>query len=251
MKYTKFIPLIIILLISGSLNSSDKNFDVETFIIPSEDGVELNAEFYKTKCSEKPLILLFHQAGYSRGEYREIAPKLNKLGFCCLAIDQRSGNVVNDVTNEAYKQAKIKGLKTDHISALPDLKATLDYVIKNNYTSKGVILLGSSYSASLIFILASGETEQIKGLIAFSPGEYFKYNGKKISDYAMDISCPVFITSAHTEKENWNAIYDNISSQKKYFLPDFEGHHGAKALWSKNEGNDKYWDALKSFLNQY
>ena len=46
-----------------------------------------------------PVLVLFHQAGWSRGEYREIAPKLNELGYICLAIDQRSGKGVNGVAN--------------------------------------------------------------------------------------------------------------------------------------------------------
>jgi len=78
--------------------------------------------------------------------------------------------------NDAAKDAKGKGLETDFPSAYPDLEATLKYVKENDYAPNGVIALGSSYSSSLIFILASQHTEYIKGLAAFSPGEYFKYD---------------------------------------------------------------------------
>lgn len=241
---------VLFLILTGCKNTSDVNFNGETRLIPSKDGIELKADYYKTECNNKPLVILFHQAGYSRGEYREIAPKINELGFCCLAIDQRSGKKVNGILNESYKQAKNKNLKTEYLDALPDLRAAIDYVLVKNY-ARNIILVGSSYSASLIFILGTEYPEQVKGLVAFSPGEYFKYNDKQISEYASEIKCPIFITSSGTEKDNWENIYNNIKTEKKYYFPDFEGYHGAKSLWTTHNGNEKYWTELKSFLKQY
>ncbi len=251
MKLTKLILPILILMIAVCHSSYGQDFRGETLSITSTDDIELKAEFYNSDCDEKPLILLFHQAGYSRGEYREIGPKLNELGFCALAIDQRSGSKVNGIKNDAVEQAKKKGLKTDYVSAFADLEATLDYVLEKQLAPNGVILLGSSYSSSLIFVLASEHPEHVKGLAAFSPGEYFKYDGRQISDFAKKVKCPVFITSAGNEKKNWEDIYDNVNSKKQFYLPETKGYHGAKALWSTNEGNEKYWEALKVFLSQY
>jgi len=224
---------------------------VKALEIPSEDGIQLKANYYKIEANDKPLILLFHQAGYSRGEYVETGPKLNELGFSSLAIDQRSGSKVNGVMNDAAKDAKGKGLETDFPSAYPDLEATLKYVKENDYAPNGVIVLGSSYSSSLIFILASQHTQYIKGLAAFSPGEYFKYEGKEIADFAKQVTCPVFITSAKNEKKSWSTIYENVESKKQFFLPETSGHHGSKALWAERKGNEKYWASLKAFLSQY
>src|SRR5262245_54570689 len=61
---------------------------------PSKDGLPVTADLYHVNDS-LPVILLCHQARFSRGEYREAAVKLNKFGFNCLAIDQRSGQEVN------------------------------------------------------------------------------------------------------------------------------------------------------------
>lgn len=225
-------------------------FTGELLEIPSQDNILLKAEYYEVPETNKPLILLFHQAGYSRGEYREIAPKLNKLGFSCLAIDQRSGNSVNGVENEATTQARQMNLPTDYVSALPDLRAAIDYVLANKLSEK-VILLGSSYSSSLIFVLGTEYAKNTVGIVSFSPGEYFTVNNKKIADYASQIQCPVFITSAKKEQADWDGIYKSIKSEKQYFLPQAEGVHGAKALWSRNESNAPYWDALIKFLNRY
>ena len=68
----------------------------DTIRFPSEDGLMVTADLYIEK-NEKdaPFIILYHQAGWSRGEYAQIAPRLNALGFNCLAVDLRSGGKVN------------------------------------------------------------------------------------------------------------------------------------------------------------
>ena len=65
-----------------------------TLWLQATDGVEIRGDLYALDGDDKrsaPVILLFHQAGSNRGEYAEIAPRLNELGFHALAIDQRSG----------------------------------------------------------------------------------------------------------------------------------------------------------------
>ena len=98
----------------------------------STDGVTITADTYLTENKEAPFIILFHQARFSRGEYLEIAPKLNQLGFNCMAIDQRSGKEVNNVINQTHLSAIALGKPTKYPDAIPDLEATLQYV-KNNY----------------------------------------------------------------------------------------------------------------------
>ena len=84
------------------------------------DGVIITADVYMAG-DDKPMILLCHQAGYSRGEYKEIAPELNKMGYNCIAIDQRSGDEVNGVKNETARDALSKGLGTDYLDAEKDI----------------------------------------------------------------------------------------------------------------------------------
>jgi hypothetical protein len=79
--------LILILLITFSVQIKAQ----EKVSFKSSDGLEITADKYFTDSESAPLILLFHQAGWSRGEYNESAPKLNKLGFNCIAFAQRSG----------------------------------------------------------------------------------------------------------------------------------------------------------------
>jgi len=222
--------------------------NMTTTTFKSTDGLQITADVYTTENPDAPWIILFHQAGYSRGEYREIAPKLNEMGFNCMAVDQRSGNEVNGVENMTHKAAVEKNLKTKYPDAFPDLEAALLHAKKRFYARKSIIW-GSSYSASLVFILASKYPSDVAAIAAFSPGEYFTFEGKKIADFAKDVECPVFITSAASEQKDWKKIYESTGSEIKVgFLPSTEGFHGSKALWESKEGHDEYWTALTNFL---
>lgn len=250
MKNKLFILSALIMLMLGCKQNNETAPERESVVINSTDSLMLKGDYYPNAGNEKPLILLFHQAGYSRGEYREIAPKLNELGFRCLAIDQRSGKEVNGITNEAFEQASEKGLSTDYVDALPDLRAAVEYA-QRHYKAKEIILWGSSYSAALVFILATEYPELVKGIMAFSPGEYFTYEDLPISAYAGQTQVPVFITSSGAEKDLCTPIFEAIPSDKQYYLPDFDGYHGSKALWPENEGHEKYWKEVKAFLANY
>jgi len=220
----------------------------ETITFNSSDGITITADLYMTANSDAPYIILFHQARYSRGEYLEIAPKLNALGFNCLAIDQRSGDAVNGIINETHKRAIEKNIPTDYLDAYPDMEAALLYT-KNALKANKIIIWGSSYSSALVFVLAAKNKDKVDGILSFSPGDYFKLDGKSVSDYAKKIKRPVFITSAKPEENEWRPIYQNLSSKNKsFFLPEDEGFHGSKALWEENAGNENYWKAVEGFL---
>jgi len=225
-------------------------FTGKTVVLKSTDKLNIKADIYEASDKHAPVILLFHQAGYSRGEYRPIAPKLNQLGFTCIAIDQRSGKEVNGVVNEANSMAKQLGLQTAYADAMPDLETALSYAQKQ-YPSRKIIIWGSSYSAALSLVLTSKHPESISALITFSPGEYFKFDGKEIAAYAKLIRCPVLITSAKNEYESWKTIYEAIPSKgKQSFVPQGDGVHGSKALWEANANNQEYWSAVKKFLDE-
>lgn len=221
---------------------------------PSKDGINISADLYLLNENKAPFIILFHQAGWSSGEYKEIAPKLNDLGYNCIAINQRSGGEVNDVLNQTYELAKEKGKSTTYIDAYVDMQAALDYVVKT-YKPHQLIIWGSSYSAALSLKLVSDNPEKVGAVLAFSPGEYFSKLGKSetfITDNVKNLKCPVFITSAKNEKSYWEKIYKAIPSKNKsFFLPETDGNHGSRALWEKFDNNKDYWKAVKKFLQKH
>jgi alpha-beta hydrolase superfamily lysophospholipase len=216
----------------------------ETIHFKSKDGLMITADLYRVE-NPKGFILLCHRSHCNRGEYRETAPKLNKLGFSCLAIDQRSGMKIFGVVNETSARAKQKGLATGYSDARQDIEAAVDYAFALN-KCQPIILFGSSYSAALA-LLISTKTEKIKAVVVFSPGEYLK--GIDVAKEVKMMAKPIFVTSAKKEirdvKQVLKYVDTNYVSQ---FKPNVEGFHGSKTLWESVKGYETYWEALEMFL---
>lgn len=220
---------------------------------PTTGGIQGRADIYESKDSSATLILLFHQAGWSRGEYREIAPQLVERGYRVMAVDQRSGGGVNGVRNETHHRASKIGLGTSYLDAYADLEAALDYARKT-LKAERVIVWGSSYSASLVFRLAAERAQDVAAVMAFSPGEYFEkeMGATYIRGLAKRIQQPLFVTSAKAEREQAKPIFDASPASKKIlFTPASKGQHGSRALWKKWTDNDVYWAAVGAFLKEY
>ncbi|WP_340073740.1 alpha/beta hydrolase [Leptobacterium sp. I13] len=218
----------------------------QTITFPSKDNLTITADLYSQANSEK-FIILFHQARWSRGEYLEIAPKLTKMGYNCLAVDLRSGGTVNSISNETYKEATTKGKTTGYVDAYQDIETSVAY-IKEKHNPKKIIIWGSSYSSALVLKYGGDYPEMVDAILSFAPGEYF---GEQdfIKRSAQNITVPVFITSAKKEQGNWQSIYDVIpSTSKAFYLPETKGNHGSRALWEQFNDHKGYWQAVERFL---
>lgn len=227
---------------------------LERVTILAEELAVTGDLYARIKKQDAPFIILCHQAGWSRGEYREIAPKLNELGFNCLAIDQRSGGEVNDVLNLTNQRAIAENKETNFADAEPDMIEAVKWVRKKRPEAK-IILWGSSYSAALALRIAGEHPDLVDGVMAFAPGEYFERFGKPkdwITNSAGKIEVPVFITSAKNEVSKWKGIFDAIpGSTKSSFIPETKGNHGSRALWEKFDDHEAYWKNVEAFLGQF
>ena len=134
-------------------------YSQEKLTFESSDGVSVNADLYLMHPDSVTMIILFHQAGWSRGEYLEIAPKLNQRGFNCIAVDQRSGNQVNNISNQTFKNARQAMKPTQYLDALPDMEAAIKFV-GEKFAQGKLLIWGSSYSASLVLKI-TGEGAEV------------------------------------------------------------------------------------------
>lgn len=212
--------------------------------------VKVFATYYGTGDKSKPIVLLFHQAGSNGAEYATIAPRLNALGFNTLAVDQRSGGHAFGGVNRTVKAL---GRSTGYRAALPDLQAALDWAHKNNRGK--IIICGSSYSASLVFLLAANNPDKIAGLMAFSPGEYL--GGRHtVRDAAARLrNVAVFVTSASDRGEIAAArvIVQAVPGKSKTQFVPKRAPHGASALIASANpaGASQMWTAVERFLAPY
>ncbi len=218
--------------------------EVNTITFYAKDSVQITADTYFLK-GIAPTVLLCHQAGFSRGEYINTAKKLNALGFSCMAIDQRSGKEVNGIVNQTANDANAKKMNVGYTGAKQDVEAAIDYLYELN-GHRPIILVGSSYSASLALWIAS-ENKKVKAAAVFSPGEYLK--NLNLAETIKTISIPIFVTSSKRETGPVEKLLRFVKPQYiTHFKPTVKGIHGSKALWKSTEGHETYWNAFKEFM---
>jgi dienelactone hydrolase len=238
----KTIPLLFILWILAITG-----FAQQTVTFTASDGVTVTADHYVVS-TQSPYLILLHQAGYSRGEYRETAPKFANLGFNCLAVDLRSGGEVNFVKNQTTIDAISKQKTIGYLDAQEDIIAAIDFVASR--TKKPIILVGSSYSSSLALIIACNNFK-VKAVVAFSPGEFFG-SQLEVKASTHNLMVPVFATSSRLEYNRMEQMLSHIPRKHlNLFKPSqAEGVHGSRALWEANPNHSEYWMAITQFFSQ-
>jgi pimeloyl-ACP methyl ester carboxylesterase len=134
-----------------------------------------------------------------------------------------------------------------------DLEAALAWAHAKDPQRK-VILWGSSYSASLVFVIAARHPAEVAGVLAFSPGEYFP-NPTLIEDAAKQVHVPVFITSENSADAVANAtkIFDVVASSHKVHYSARYAVHGSSTLLADRDpkGAAVTWQVVMKFLTQF
>ncbi|MBK7878123.1 MAG: hypothetical protein IPJ77_20890 [Planctomycetes bacterium] len=184
-----------------------ETWEKKTKIMP--DGVTMTADWYSGAGARpageqaKVVFVCCHMARASRAEYREIGPKLAASGWDVLAIDQRSGEAFGGVVNETAKSAAMALGGTQGFQATyGDLGFAIDWARERAPGAK-VVLVGSSYSASLALRYASSVDGKADLVLAFSPSECL--NDWTVVNDAKKVRVPVLVTCGSGEKEKKNA----------------------------------------------
>lgn len=219
------------------------------------NGVTVYGAYYAAPESSRPMILLFHQAESNHYEYAPIAPKLVAAGFSCLAIDQRWGGEMWNHSNETVRKLGHSESSAGKISDLQaDLEAALGWA-HTRYPHKKFILWGSSYSASLVFVVAAAHENEVAGLLAFSPGEYFQSSPTLVEDAATRVHVPVFVTSENDADQLRQAtlIFNAVGSRDKVHYKAAFAVHGSSTLRADRnpKGAAANWAAVMKFLRQF
>jgi dienelactone hydrolase len=219
----------------------------------TSDHWTVYARSYPGRVKTAPIVLLFHQAGSSKGEYRDIAPKLQAMGYNALAIDQRAGGDLFD-TNETVTKNPGKSVPESadgYVAALSDLRAAYLWA-RASYPGSRVILWGSSYSSDLVFLLAARDPAAIAAILSFSPDPSYLGDPKLVLSAASHVRVPVLIVSAPGEENGGKSILEALPSTRKsqYVAP--KGVHGSSTLIdSRNPaGAAANWSIVAKFLKR-
>ena len=213
--------------------------------LTARDGVTVFGDYYAAP-RPRALIVLFHQAGSSAGEYRTIAPRLVAAGYSALAIDQRSGGGMYGPNRTVAKLGK----SADYLEARPDMQAALDWAAAKRVP---VAIWGSSYSAALVFPLAAANPGKVKAVLAFSPGEYFD-DKTLVSRAATKVTTPVYVTSALDARDVTRAdsVFNaTASTARTRYVPKAGVHGSSTLIAAKNPaGAETNWTSVLAFLKK-
>ena len=212
----------------------------------AEDKLVVTADLYLYDAGA-PYIILFHQENSSRGEYREIAPKLLKMGFNCLAVDLRCGKECNFIQNETAALAQKNNIVATLADCEKDLLAAMKYV-ENTAINYRYILFGSSFSASLA-MKAANQNKKTVAVIAYSPGEYF--TPLQVTDWLKDFDKLTYISSTVREQPFITELVKGIPARfLTVFQPSGDGVRGAPALWNDHPQANECWMSLMLFVKR-
>jgi dienelactone hydrolase len=220
--------------------------------LTSSDKVRVTAEAYRAK-SPRGCILMVHQSGSSRGEFRTIAPELVKEGFTTLAIDGRWGrrDYWNAVWNEtARRYGTIEVMDRKDTEAARKIESTNDIIAGANWLKvngcRSIIVWGSSIHANAVMKLASTEPALLKAAVAFSPGDYRgRYAEGEMRAIAERIKVPTFIAIAADEEDIASPVYQGVAPERLTLYRSI-GRHGSAILFE----DPMAWRELKAFLNK-
>jgi len=238
---------LIALLLAASVNAKGVEVSFKTL-----DDVTIYGDVYALGDTPKsaPLILLFHQGGGdARGEYLPLASRLAGEGYILLAIDQRSGGDRFGMTNRTL--AGVEGEEYSYCDAYPDLEAALQFALDSGYTGK-IAAWGSSYSAALVFRLATEHSSDIDTVLAFSPASGEAMTGCRPEPYSEKLTQSLLVLRPDREME-----IPSVRSQIELFAE--HGHqtyvatpgvHGSSMLnAARVEGStENTWKVVLDFL---
>jgi pimeloyl-ACP methyl ester carboxylesterase len=212
----------------------------EPVTLHASDGVAVYGTLDRAQPHGSSIILLFHQARANRHEYDDVVPALRKLGFDTLAIDQRSGGDLFGGHNETVAKW---GASTDYLAALPDLEAALAWARARHYAR--IVAVGSSYSSSLVIVLAARHPQGLSAIASFSPGEYFD-DKNLIKQAAAKVTVPFYITTDPQEAGNVAEVLRDAHGANIERYQAKAGVHGASTLVAARDPDG--WQAnLASF----
>ena len=220
----------------------------EVVTFESADSLVITADLYLLS-DTLPYIILLHEQGSSRGEFESLAERFQKMDYNCLAVDIRNGGSANFISNETVRRSRSGDYIMGREEVENDIRASINYAFATS--GKEVVLLGSGATGSLCLKI-SKEMDEVKGVIAFSPGEFYAPY-LSIQDTISNIQKPVFIASTKTEYPYIERMLSGIDEEfKTSFIPvEDEGMRGTSSLLPKNPSNGEYWLAILLFFKEF
>ncbi len=216
----------------------------------SADGARLFGDLYRPAGPGAKTVVLFHQAGGdARGEYAEIARRLQEEGFEVFAWDVRGGGDRFGEKNRTIEALEGKAPE-GYCPAYPDLEAALARAFEAG-TGGPIYALGSSYSAALVVRLAAEHGQLLAGVAAFSPASG-RMEECAVDEWLSQVEVPALAFRPAREMEVESAAAQKVLFSEhgtEVFIAE-DAAHGASMLHpERSEGDvEPTWERLLAFL---
>ena len=220
------------------------------------DSIQIIGDLY-TRDKDGSSLLLFHQGGSNaRAEYGPIIPGLQEYDFNILAIDQRVGGQIYGSYNRTLAQVHDHSFDNPYgyCDAYNNLEGALDYLINLGFTGQKIIW-GSSYSAALAIQLANKRSEDVSGVLAFSPASGRAMEDCLADEYLYNLKVPLLLLRPPNEMQSESVIQQfNLADSLNHQTYAAEhGVHGSSMLVDERVDGptEENWKVVRSFLNQF
>jgi dienelactone hydrolase len=234
----------------------EEQLPYETIERSLPEGIALTADHYVARTTTPgPIVVAFHMEGSSRGEYRKIAETFLKYNVSVLAVDLRAGKESNGVANATAAAFEKKHGKP---AALADAYADVVEAVKwarELHPDGKVVLLGSSYSASLALVYAAREPAGADAVLAFSPGELIE--GWTVAAEARNVKVPVYVSCGNglEEKSKTTRIVNALDKKLRssFYPPDgLVAPRGAASLdQTEDSAHRRVWHGVFAVLKPF
>lgn len=200
-------------------------------------GIAMTAEYYVRRGNTGPLAVCLHMADSSRGEYAKSAAEFVLYGASVLAVDLRAGKEHDGVLNAtaAAFHAKHKRAAT-FAEAYDDVVEAVKWARELRPDAK-ILLVGSSYSATLALAYAARVPDGVDSVIAISPSECIE--GWTVAAEVRNIKVPTHIQcgSGIEERTKAQRFFNGLDKKLRssFYAPEeLKVVHGAPMLWHED-----------------
>jgi dienelactone hydrolase len=224
-----------------------------TIALQTVDGVAVTADMYEPTGSRAGCVLLLHQSGGSRGEYRVIGPQLAARGWRALAADLRFGRqdrstgVPNETGRGVGAPAILDRNDAEARRALvrasrADVEAALRHLTTGG--CRDVVIWGSS-ATTIPALERTKDDPRVCAAILFSPGEYMREDPEAVRKMARAVQRPVLVVHGREEAELAVPVAEAVPLALRTVHASDLGAHGSSILVEDGGA----WKAVVDFLD--
>lgn len=143
--------------------------DAERVVVPTQDKLSLAGTYWAPKGKQAaPGALLIHGAGGKRGDFEELAKRLNKMGFAVLTLDLRGHG--ESVTDDAdWARLAPADRTTLWAFATRDIKAGVDFLREQKEVHSSSLVLVGHQAGSTLIARHAVKDENVRAIALLDP----------------------------------------------------------------------------------